>query len=37
MTVSDVDEPETAYPIGADGLANVAKLIETVVVSEAAR
>ena len=37
MTVSEVEEPETANPTGAEGRDKVARLMETVAVSEAAR
>ena len=37
MTVSEVEEPETAYPTGAEGRDKVAMLIETVAVSDEAK
>ena len=37
VTVSEVEEPVTANPTGADGRDKVARLIETVAVSEAAK
>ena len=37
VTVSEVEEPATAYPMGAVGGLSVARLIDTVAVSDAAR